>query len=89
MKIHSYFALILLAALSVSPALAKGGKDGKNRTPEEKAEAFVRKWDKDGDGKLDAKELAAAFADRQEKRQNRHGGPTASPVASPAPSAAH
>ena len=70
--------------------LAKGRKGlgkGQNAvTPELRAEKFIKKWDKNGDGKLDQAELTAAFEEKQENRaEKQEPKSTATPTPKPTP----
>jgi hypothetical protein len=56
---------------------AGAGAGAAAKTPQQRAEAFVSKFDKNGDGKLDATELVAGFAELREhiaEHRRQHQG---------------
>ena len=46
----------------------RGGRQGQDRDPAETAARWIREFDKDGDGKLNERELTAALKAMQERR---------------------
>lgn len=60
------FLILALAAALAMPAFA--ADDAKQEKKERKLTGFFKKYDKDGDGKLNDEEKAAMKADRSKKR---------------------
>jgi hypothetical protein len=87
-------AVSLLLPLTLSQAqdatAKREGRRGQHAllTPEQRAEKIIKRWDKDGDGKLDATELTAALAARRERREERWGKRHEQTATTPAPTPA-
>ena len=68
------FALVMSLSLAgVASAEKPGKKPRKERTPEQQAE-FVKRYDKDGDGKLSESEKASAKEDMKKNRKGKGKG---------------
>ena len=52
----------------------RGGRQGQDRDPAETAARWIREFDKDGDGKLNERELTAALKTMQERRASGDNG---------------
>lgn len=75
------FSLVIASISQAQDSAAKGHRRlGKGAglaqkpgliSPENRAQHFLQKWDKDGDGKLDQSELTTAFTEKLEKIKER------------------
>lgn len=74
-RIHTPLLFAVIVALSV-PSLATAAPEGKPDAAARK-EAMLKKFDKDGDGKLSAEEKAAMKAEMQKRRGEGGKGPDA------------
>ena len=74
-RIHAPLPFAVIVALSV-PSLATAAPEGKPDAAARK-EAMLKKFDKDGDGKLSAEEKAAMKAEMQKRRGEGGKGPDA------------
>lgn len=74
-RIHAPLLVAVIIALSV-PSLAAAAPEGKPDAAARK-EAMLKKFDKDGDGKLSEEERAAMRAEMQKRRGEGGKGPDA------------
>ena len=74
-RIHAPLLVAVIIALSV-PSLAAAAPEGKPDAAARKA-AMLKKFDKDGDGKLSEEEKAAMKAEMQKRRGEGGKGPDA------------
>lgn len=74
-RIHAPLLIAVIVALSV-PSLAAAAPEGKPDAAARKA-AMLKKFDKDGDGKLSEEEKAAMKAEMQKRRGEGGKGPDA------------